>query len=846
MRRPEPDRRDAAPVAPEAEVGSQRERDLVAQLAAVQEALGAITWVWDVPENRLRWEGEMSRFLGLPAGSFGGRYEDLAACMHPDERAASRQRVLDCLKGVTPSYRAEGRICWPDGSVRWVEIFSRARYGPDGRALQLVGFIRDVTERRRARLAVVQERDRANNYLRLMESILVALDENGHVTLLNRKGHQTLGYREGELIGRNWYEVCAPPHTRDSRHHLFREMMAGRQEIFEYHESKIVTKAGEPRVIAWRSAEILDDDGHRIGTLSAGEDVTERRRAEQALREFNASLEVRVAERTRELELINAELAVARDAAEAATRAKGNFLANMSHEIRTPMNAILGLTDLARRTPGLPGTVQSYLGKVRRAGDSLMVIINDILDFSKIESGKLAIEAGEFALEDVLDRLSALVGIGAGEKGLEFPLTVAPEVPARLVGDGMRLGQILLNLCGNAVKFTERGEIALSVHALPCARTPSGRVALRFAVRDTGIGMNEAQIARLFQPFDQLDASTTRRFGGTGLGLAICKQLVALMGGEIGVRSEPGEGSEFHFSLDFGLPEATSPLAAGAARGHDAAPEPGTAKDRNLLRGKRILLVEDNELNQMVAHDLISALTGAVVSIAANGQEALERLHAQAFDLVLMDVQMPVMDGYEATRRLRAEPLHAGLPVVAMTAHAMQRDRDLCLAAGMNDFISKPFEPRELLAVLSRWLQPAPGGEAALAAAPTVSPAPAALAVDQEPEAVRFDLGLHRCLDRRDLYDKIVRRFLDTRGGDGLLMRDALARGDHKAATLMAHSQVSTAATVGAEALSEAARSLQQALQAGAAARLPALATAFDHHLGRAVVALRQHLAGTA
>ena len=1073
----------------EGRITSALEHDLAAQLTAVRDALGVITWVWDTADPTVRWQGDVARFLGLASGRFGGSFAGWQERMHPDDRAASRARLRACLKGEQPVYQTEERVIWPDGSVRWFETYGRARYGADGRAVQLIGVIQDVTERKlaelrrradedrfrqlieaapvaigisrddlmtygnpafhalygttdgasligrpvqelvassshaeyrehserraggeaveqsyelalrrvdgselsclvsladvelkdgpatlvflhdvsermRAQQAVRKERDRASSYLRMMESILVALDDEGRITLLNRKGHQTLGYAEDELLGRDWFEVCTPPHERAGRQQRYRESMQGADAYPEYHENVIVTRNGEHRTIAWHNTTLVDDAGRRHGRLSAGEDITERRRAEHALRELNASLEARVAERTRELEASNAALAIARDVAEAATQAKGSFLANMSHEIRTPMNAILGLTDLARRTPNLPPAVQSYLGKVRRAGDSLMVVVNDILDFSKIESGKLTLEEREFPLEDVLEKVTTLVGLGASEKGLEFLLSTAPDVPPRLVGDPMRLGQILLNLCGNAVKFTERGEVVVvTVRAAPCV---AGRAALRFAVRDTGIGMDESQMARLFQPFDQLDASTTRRFGGTGLGLAICKQLVTMMGGEIGVRSEPGRGSEFHFTLDFGLPdaparpaeapfdasrlrvlvvddnagarevtqalldqlgcarEAADGAAAALARlqqpgagfdlvlldwrmpgqdGFDAARlirasthiarqprlvmmsaysddviarrasaegldaylgKPATANSLRAvlatvfgsaprevdtlhesaasgpveaLRGRRILLVEDNELNQMVASDLLTGVAGAVVTVAANGEQALACLHAQAFDLVLMDVQMPVMDGYEATRRLRAEPMHAGLPVIAMTAHAMERDRQLSLAAGMTDFITKPFEPRELFAVMAKWLGPPP--ERGAAPMPRVE----AVAAVAEPAPVAWDVGLRRCLGRKELYDNIVRRFLDTHGGDGTLMRDALARGDRPDAAALAHSLISTAGTVGAETLAEVARSLQQALRADDDDILPALAARFDHQLRRAIVALEQHLA---
>jgi two-component system, sensor histidine kinase and response regulator len=786
---------------------------------------------------------------------------------------------------------------------------------------ELLAQQRELTTQRE-QLKVSEERSRL-----ILESSaegIFGTDIEGRLTFVNPAACRMLGFAAEELIGQ-------PSHAAFHHHRPDgSEYPQVECPMFEAYKHGKASRIDDE--FLWRKdgvglpveygATPMVKDGTVVGAVISFTDITLRKRQE-------------------------AEVLAAKEAAEDATKAKSDFLANMSHEIRTPMNAIIGLSHLALKTPLSPKQ-RDYVSKVHNAGTSLLGVINDILDFSKIEAGKLDMETTDFRLDEVISSVTTLTAQKAHDKGLEFLAHVSPAIPEHLLGDPLRLGQILTNFVNNAVKFTERGEIRLNIELLE--RTGE-KVQLKFSVRDTGIGMTREQSAKLFQPFMQADTSTTRKHGGTGLGLTICRRLVELMGGRVWLESEPGVGSTFFFTvwLEVGtakgsgkiVPErlaqlrvlvvddnaaareilqeplstvasyvkavASGPEAIAAVKAQDAT-EPfdiifmdwrmpgmdgltasrhiksdetlkqqpaivlvtafgreevreeaerlqldgflvkpvtksmlvdtlvdvfatpdetgataGAAEEEGAtrLKGARILLTEDNEINQQIAIELLEGV-GATVQVANNGRQAVETLangpQPPPFDVVLMDLQMPEMDGYQATTKIRADARFSRLPIIAMTAHATMEERQRCLDAGMNDHVSKPIDPALLFETVGRFYKPL---------TPSLPPAEEKRVAEDQGTRTEHDIpsiagldtqdGVSRVAGNRKLYLKLLRQFAEQQGPAPGQIAEALQRGDASLAERLAHTVKGVAGNIGAKPVQAAAGVLEKLIRERAA-----------------------------
>lgn len=516
--------------------------------------------------------------------------------------------------------------------------------------------------RKQAEEDLLASKEYLNKIINTIGDPIFVKDRQHRLILVNDAECSLIGHSREEILGRTDYDFFPREQVDvfwEKDEEVFR---TGKENV---NEEQITDVESTTRTIITKKTLYIDSTGNKF-IVGIVRDITERKQAEE-------------------------ELKRAKEDAEAAAKAKSEFLANMSHEIRTPMNAVIGLTGLLQRTD-LSREQRDYVETIRSGGDSLLLVINNILDFSKIDSGKIELEAQPFDLRDCVEDSLDLVATEASKKGLNLAYIIDTSAPGTIMGDPARLRQILINLLSNAVKFTDKGEVTVYVTS---RKLDGGDYEIHFAVKDTGIGVPEDKVSHLFQPFAQVDASTTRRYGGTGLGLAISKRLVGMMGGQIWAESEVGKGSTFHFTI---LAAATT-IKPVSSRTN--AMQPQIDLDQSPSSTLRILLAEDNPVNQKVARQMLRKI-GYEADVAANGLEVLQALERQPYDIILMDVQMPEMDGLEAAKNIR-ERWHNGPKIIAITAYALEGDRDRCLNVGMDDYISKPIQLDELRSKLIKW-----------------------------------------------------------------------------------------------------------------------------------------------
>jgi two-component system, sensor histidine kinase and response regulator len=780
----------------------------------------------------------------------------------------------------------------------------------------------EVLERKRAEMESSANEQKIKAMSQAVNDALVMIDSDDKIMFWNNAAEHLFGYPAGEALGRDFHEIAVPSGLREKAQKQLCQFgsTGGGQFFGTTRETTGINREGRifPVDISLSRFQ-LDGQWFAVGTVR---DITQRKAAEEAIRQ-------------------------AKEMAEDAARAKADFLANMSHEIRTPMNAVIGFSSLALKLE-MSGKLRGYIEKIQQSGQHLLGIINDILDFSKIEAGKLKVEHTEFDLERVMENVSNLISEKAAAKELELIFRIEEKTPNSLIGDPLRLGQILINYANNAVKFTEKGEILISVNVV---EKTDHDVSLRFEVRDTGIGLTAEQIGKLFQSFQQADASTSRKFGGTGLGLAISKELAHLMGGEVGVESEYGKGSTFWFTarlgkglgktktycpdldlrgrrilvvddnkmsrivmtdmlkamtfkvqdvdsgsaaleeirlaheagssydavlIDWRMPGMDGIETARAIRTLGVTPLPhlimvtaygreevlkeaalagleeilikpvsastlfdtlvqvmGSHRTEECLldqtemqpigplvavAGASVLLVEDNEFNQQIAGELLTS-AGYKVDIAEDGRKSLDMLDKGAYDAVLMDMQMPVMDGMTATREIRKDERFRDLPIIAMTANVMEADIQKCLDAGMNDHIGKPIDPDEMFAKLNKWIKPrrtGPPGEPSMISQKQVrKEKPPAAAPDDLPDIRGLDakLGLKRVMGKKAFYLDMLRRFSEKQSQTPDQIRASLEAGDRDAAQRLAHTLKGLSGNIGAVEAQEVAAELESSIR---------------------------------
>ncbi|TAN53108.1 MAG: PAS domain S-box protein [Methylococcaceae bacterium] len=633
-------------------------------------------WDWDIQNNSVQRNARWAEMLGYTPDEIQQDVKQWLDFMHPDDRERAWRSVEDHLRGLTPQHRIEYRMLHKNGGIVWVldsaKIVQRAA---DGKAMRLCGTHSDITEIKRMEEHLQREQEFNKIVLENLADGVVACNDQGVLTLFNRAARVWHGMDAQAVLPDAWageynlYEV-------DDKTPLSLEniplVRAFRGEQVQNAAISILASGQPPRHVVANGGPFFDAARRQLGAVIVMHDVTEREKSEAALLE-------------------------AMHKAEAANQAKSAFLANMSHEIRTPLNAIVGFSRLAQRQRQMAELRNNYLTRIVDASNHLLNIVDNILDFSRIEAGQVRLESRAFHLTDVIELVKNYADMDASAKGVYLIFDIPPDIPEVLVGDPLRLGQVLTNIVNNAVKFTEQGGVAVTVAQTTALH--KHKIRLNFTVEDTGIGIATEELPHLFGAFTQADTTTTRRYGGTGLGLAIAERLVESMGGSFDVHSSPGRGSRFSFSVELSLEKRRQ-----ARDRHPDRAAPMSALPQ-APAGTRILLVEDQEDNQIVTRDILG-LAGYQVDVVPNGLEAVKKLalqESEVYAAILMDLQLPVMDGFETTRLIRCG-MGKSLPIIAMTASVMAAERQKALESGMDDFIAKPTDMNELFATLKRWI----------------------------------------------------------------------------------------------------------------------------------------------
>ena len=744
------------------------------------EGSGDGMWDWNVSAGEVFFSKRWKEMLGYAEDEISDRVDEWENRVHPEDMPKVMADIQAYFDAATPAYVNEHRMLCKDGSYKWILDRGIAMTrGDDGKPTRMLGTHSDITDRKLAQL----ERDSLLSIIEDAQDFIAMSDMQGRLTYLNAFGAQLVGLPEdANLAG---LEIKDVHPERGTLKVLEEGIPAVLEKGFWRSENVLLNRAGYEIEVSQSLLVHRDTAGTPQLLSTIMRDISEQKLAEKALQQ-------------------------AKDAAEQANQSKSEFLANTSHEIRTPMNVMIGLSQLALNTALTPQQ-QDYLDKILGSSQQLLAIVNDILDFSKIEANRLEIVREEFALDELINYLGSLFYARAKEKALEFKLHLASDVKRHLLGDAFRLQQILSNLLSNSVKFTEQGYVQLEISVVSSQKKS---VTLRFAIKDTGIGISAEQQTLLFKPFVQADASISRRFGGTGLGLVICRKLAQMMGSDIQLQSTLGTGSLFWFDLEFGLVKHIKGSHVNLSFQRMATPRQLRIAASGLT-DTRVLLVEDNPLNQQVASEFLRN-SGLKVVVANDGRQALDILAKGDFDIVLMDIQMPVMDGLQATRLIRHQARFNHLPVVAMSAGVTLTEQEQCRLAGMTDFIAKPIDPVQMLETLAKVLGiTRPSLSNSTAGHDLATPGGGNTDLDLPGfDAERLRL-LEKMLDGRENVLHSIRKLVDDFIDIEQELSDWLANNDRSEACVRLHALKGVAGNLGANTVAALAEKMETCLKSG-------------------------------